>query len=307
MNYKKTLILIDNNNNNFFPDKIGENRVLNIYKSNAYLNRVFRKILFKIHFPLMKIFFTDWDKEAKKSDLIILLDTGNAKYLLPYLKKKYKDSKIILWYWNPVSKSIDPSDVDYEDIEVWSFDPEDCKKYGFKYNTQFFVNSNIERAVKCNLDEFDVFFIGTDKGRHGELIKLKELFDSIGAKYHFHIVGDTQKEIPGFESNYLKPLSYFQLLGYDIRSKVIVDIVSEGQNGLTLRPLEAMFLNKKLITNFKKIKEYDFYDPQNIFILGVDDPADLKKFIFSDYKYVDEKIKLSYDITAWLSRFDDER
>ena len=68
--------------------------------------------------------------------------------------------------------------------------------------------------------------------------------------------------------------------------------------------MEALFLEKKLITNNKDIKNYDFYNPSNIFILGENNIEDIKEFINKPYEKVEQKIIDYYDFEQWLSRFE---
>ena len=86
-------------------------------------------------------------------------------------------------------------------------------------------------------------------------------------------------------------------------SKSILDIVNPNQSGLTLRVMESLFFKKKLITNNLFISEYDFYNSQNIFILGKDREEDLHDFINSNYIDVDDSIVTSYDYHNWVKRF----
>ena len=86
-------------------------------------------------------------------------------------------------------------------------------------------------------------------------------------------------------------------------SKCILDYNQEGQVGLSLRPMEALFLERKLITNNTDIKNYDFYNHDNIFILGEDNINEIKEFINKPYKKIDQDIIDYYDFDQWLNRF----
>jgi len=46
-----------------------------------------------------------------------------------------------------------------------------------------------------------------------------------------------------------------------------LDLVQGNQTGLSFRVFEAMALQKKLITDNKAIRNYPFYNPNNILIL----------------------------------------
>lgn len=81
----------------------------------------------------------------------------------------------------------------------------------------------------------------------------------------------------------------------------LIDLVQCGQSGLTLRVLESVFLNKKLIINNASVKEYDFYNSANIFVLEeFIDPDRLELFLNSDYVESDDKILGKYDLRHLL-------
>ena len=303
------LILIDNNRNDFFLPRIGSNDIFELYKSNSKFNRILRRIVFKFHLPFSRLFFTPWCDQNRNYDKVIMFDTGNAKYLIAKIKKYYPKARIIIWYWNSVQKTINTEDVRRDDVELWSFDPNDCQKYDMKYNTQFFIeHGEAEAPLTEPVTGRDVFFIGTDKGRIKQLTKLKSLLDQFDISSDFYIVGDTANEIPGWNVNYNPPLNYQQVLERNRGAKAIVDIVSDGQNGLTLRPLEALYMKKKLITNMKTISRFKLYNQNNIIILDEISEESIKRFIDTPY---DEKcymeLKSYYSFEKWVERFDEKK
>lgn len=156
----------------------------------------------------------------------------------------------------------------------------------------------------------DVFFAGKDKERLKTLLELKEEFTRHGIKTEFLIFPERGKKYTESEKvhmvfkgqrwwEYLIP--YEAILEGDLRSKAILDIVQEGQTGLTWRPIEALLLERKLITNFVGIKEYDFYSKENIFILGEDDMSLLVHFLNSPYSKVSEKVKQRYTFSGMVA------
>ena len=85
-------------------------------------------------------------------------------------------------------------------------------------------------------------------------------------------------------------------------------MTKKNQAGLTLRALEALFYEKKLITDNENIKEYDFYNSNNIFILKQDEELNAKKkkeledFLRKDFKIVSKEVKKQYTIENWLEK-----
>ena len=96
-------------------------------------------------------------------------------------------------------------------------------------------------------------------------------------------------------------MPYPEVLQNINRSRAILDFVSPNQSGYTLRPLEALFLNKKLITNEPSIRQETFYRSENIFIYGEDDQDKLLDFINSPFQKVDPSAYQIYDFDNWLS------
>ena len=71
-----------------------------------------------------------------------------------------------------------------------------------------------------------------------------------------------------------------------------------------LGEFESIFYDKKLITNNKSLKDYDFYHPNNIFIL--DNNYDkIKEFLAKPFIKIDNEIKEKYDYKNWICRFFD--
>lgn len=298
------LVLINRQKDNYFPEKLDYCKLLNLYKSNSLFSRVFRKIILKFNIiPLEKVIFKTLIKYLNSAKYIILFDTGNAAYLAKLIKKISPNIKLIIWYWNPVGASIDLKEFSGLDIEIWSFDPNDCKKHGLKYNTQFFIEKNLEYINNSSKCEQDVFYVGVDKDRSKILSKLKNIFDKEHISYKFNLVKNGNKN-NDYGIEYCEPLEYKDVLNNISQSKAVIDLVAEGQNGLTLRPLEALFLKKKLITNMLSIKEYDFYSPENIFIIGEDDDTKLKEFLCSGYdSTLYDYFCNKYSFKEWINRF----
>ena len=71
-------------------------------------------------------------------------------------------------------------------------------------------------------------------------------------------------------------------------------------NGLSFRIFEAIKYEKKLITNNKTVKQYDFYHPNNIFVFEEDNFQGLENFLKVAYTPLSEEIKQKYSFTNWL-------
>ena len=303
---KDKLVLIHNQPAlDYFPAACSCCRLMELYRSSSLLNRSARKIILSAGLPGKRPVLNDWIDEIKNYDEIILFDTGNAIGLIRWIKGRYPDKRVILYYWSPVAETAHEQEARDLGAELWSFDPGDCKKYGLHYNSQFFIGENMQpHTANGKTDAADVFFVGQDKDRAKTLTDLKTLFERNGIRWYFNLVRykgtDPSPDLP-----YYGPMKYGEVLENVAASKAVIDLVYGEQTGLTLRPLEALYYKKKLITNMKNIVNFRIYDPENIFLLGADDPDKLPAFITSPYDDRNHAALCDYyDMAGWIGRFD---
>ena len=85
-------------------------------------------------------------------------------------------------------------------------------------------------------------------------------------------------------------------------SKVAIDVPVQGQNGLTMRTIETLAAHTKIITTNRNIKEYDFYNPDNVEIIDRNDPQIREDFVDSPYTPIDDGIIEKYSLGNWVRR-----
>ncbi|CXF57553.1 CpsH [Streptococcus pneumoniae] len=66
--------------------------------------------------------------------------------------------------------------------------------------------------------------------------------------------------------------------------------------------MESIFYKKKLITNNKKIINYDFYHPNNILVWEEGKDIKLDEFIQKPYVQLEKDIIDRYSFSNWLSK-----
>ena len=84
------------------------------------------------------------------------------------------------------------------------------------------------------------------------------------------------------------------------QSKAVVDIQHPKQTGLTMRTIEMLGANKKIITTNSDIKHYDFYHPNNICIVKRNNVVVPTEFMTTPFVLVDERIKERYSINYFV-------
>ena len=215
---------------------------------------------------------------------------------MKYIASGCKKKRLIFFYWNPVERSVNPELIPPE-FEKWSYSPKDCKLYGMRYNSTFYFEEFYEQYCE---EEYDVFFAGKNKGRLEDLKKIKKQFDDLNIKSLFYITATH----PRFQKKgFSKLLPYKKILQMTKKSRSILDYYYYSDAGLSLRAMEAIFFNKKIITNNITYKMYDFYDKSRVFILGEDDVLQLPDFLKAESQCVDFKTRENYLFKNWLDRF----
>lgn len=267
-----------------------------IYPCLSEINKALRNIHFKVLPIKHDIWFTkDFKRVGFYDNTIILFDSSLSLPAANYIKAKYPNLRVIYWFWNHI---YDPKILSKlsKDIEVWSYDKQDCIKYALNYNTQFYFD-DLNTPPLSNLQRYDFCFIGKEKGRSEQIKHCQDIIRQAGLTCKFIVIGNSRKD------RLRQWIPYSEILKIISESRCIVDLVPVGQTGLTLRPMEALFHEKKLLTNFSDIDKCNFYNPDNIRLISNINATELKKFILTPYQKIDPAIIRYYSFKNWLKRF----
>lgn len=255
---------------------------------------------------LPSAFFFPGPKFAEGDDKIIIFDSYASARLVNWLCRNWPDKRIIFWYWNPAGEARIRTQVP-ERVEFWSYSRTDCERFGFRYNTQFFFDCLAEEAGRCRAGKWPgnpvpkALFIGREKGRAGALAELAGQLREAGVEPDFRL---TWRPAGKFAFGREKLLPYRAVFDQAKGADILVDYYLDPDSGLSLRPLEALFLGRKLITNNREILSEDFYSPANIYVLGHDGRS-LREFVECPRAEVDPQVRDRYLLSAWLRRFDE--
>lgn len=200
--------------------------------------------------PICFIFFAGRNKEIN----------NGAIY---YLRSKYKNCKMVLFYQDLVKKSALPQ---IEKIRnqfdlILSFDQLDVKKYNLLYYPLVYSKTDIK---KSDIPKSDIYFVGKAKDRLEDIREVYSRLKDSGLKCDFHITGVSPEDVREDGIVYNMPVSYEENLQRIKASKCMLEIMQKGGHGYTLRYCEAIMYDKKIITNNPEIKEAPFYSEQRI-------------------------------------------
>lgn len=193
---------------------------------------------------------------------------------------------------------------------VFSFDDEDVKEHGFK------KISNYNYLEYCPAEkqnpQLDLFYITSyDKHRIERLNILINKTQAVQIKFKTIIAGKKSWKnkvlqlIDKKNANTLifntKNTPQTALPKLYKNAKAILDLQRNHQMGLSFRIFEAMALEKKFVTDNQNIRNYDFYNPENILILNEDFSNLSKDFFDKPYQKLPEEIYYKYTLDHWVN------
>ena len=85
------------------------------------------------------------------------------------------------------------------------------------------------------------------------------------------------------------------------KSKSIIDISSKGQTGLSMRIIEAIGLQKKIITTCSHINKYDFFDSNNHLIIDDCSKNEILEFLEKPYVKTSDLLIQKYSLKGFIN------
>lgn len=196
--------------------------------------------------------------------------------------------------------------------KIFSFDQADIDQHGFEKLTNYIYLDHLSNQQQS--PKIDLFYITSyDKKRVSyirllakKLIDLKLKFEImiIGKKSWKHQLKNIFVTIPENLSIVfsIKKIPHENLSQHYRDSKALLDLTRENQYGLSFRIFEAMALEKKIVTDNKAIKNYDFYNPNNILVLNENYNNLNREFFDQPYEKIPEEIYNYYTLDQWVDR-----
>lgn len=274
------------------------------YKGRGIVLRILREVIFRMPFSLKKLWYNKHISE-KNYDYILVWDVLITSDFLNWLSKEQPTAQLNFVYGNMVGKSrhLMPSQIP-TNYRVWSYDKGDSEKFHLNL---FHSNPYFKCFVKpLQTPKYDVFYVGSDKGRAEYILSLEKEMLSVGLRTNFVIVKDGR--LSRNKSYYKPALPYDAVTDIVAESKAVLNIIMPGQVGITLRDLEALLIGVKLITNNENIVKADFYHPDNVYILRGTNIDGLKEFLEKPMCHISNEIKSKCDFSAFVEEIiSDER
>ncbi len=298
----KILLIVMEKTDYFFPYINNPNIIIDTCWNNEYLKN--HTSLFKVcsvlHFPL-PIFFGTWVKKIKDFSKIIIFDRCFNALLKLYLDAIVPDTPKFIFCWNSRERwdwiLPDINCMGKNKYPMFSYSLKDSKELGINYLHTFYTD-NIKLEEKKT--EYDLVFIGRSKKRTELINKIYHYSHDNNLSLFLHVYDSEKRSFPTSDT-LIRYDDYLEIIS---KSKAIIDITDQNHDGLSLRVMESLFFNKKLITDNEFVLNCDFYRAENIFILKKGETwQGLIEFLDIPYAEIPNDIKMQYTIEHWVEEF----
>jgi hypothetical protein len=189
----------------------------------------------------------------------------------------------------------------------------DAKKYGLTLRPLFFRKEYEAAPVQTKEFSYDVSFIGTAHSIRPYVVnRIDEALRAVGRKcfrflYLPHPIVFIYNKLLNRDYRTVRKsdIQFTPMQAEEIRrvydtSRCILDVEHPAQWGLTMRTIEMVGMNKKLITTNAGIADYDFYHPNNICIIDRKSPVIPEEFFTTPYVEIPHEILNRYSLKSFV-------
>jgi hypothetical protein len=257
-------------------------------------------------------------QRAKYKKILVIQGEGVSSQTLKMLRGCFPQAELIYYSWDNLKNkpSYIMSNFRHYD-RVLSFDLADSDRFGLTYRPLFF--SDGYRKMVSNFDsdkkqKIDLSFVGTVHSDRVKIIKcIKKVLGQsnrsfftylyVQSKWVFYarklfdinMWGDKISEYQTI------PLPTHKLQSVFAQSRTILDIEHPRQTGLTMRSIEALAANRKIVTTNRSMFDLDLYRPENVHVISRASPEKIDtKFFDKPYVPVLSSVMEKYTLDQWV-------
>lgn len=253
------------------------------------------------------------DIESKNYDYFFLI---KGEVIPQYFIDKVRElnPNIFLLYYTFDSFQNNPNGVNILNNfdKKYTFDSKDSQTYNLEFRPLFFSDDYYKLAINNN-PKYDLLFIGTahsDRYVISENVakwckekKLKNFafyYSPSRLVFFFFKLFDESFKKFKYKNISFKSLKHEEIINLYKDSKVILDINHPNQRGLTMRVFEALGSSRKLITTNTDIKQYPFYNTNNVYVIDRNDISLDYGFFELPFIEINEDLYHKMSISGWL-------
>jgi hypothetical protein len=258
------------------------------------------------------------NKDKDYDYIFIVKSEATNEKVVKLLREAYPKAQLILYLWDSVENIPNGENKLGLFDRVLTFDPEDAQKYGLILRPLFYSKEYDKDVLNKSDYRYEVAFIGTAHTVRPRIaMQLAEQCAKRGKESFYYlflahpVVFLYNKVLnPAYRTVRKEDINFKSLSAKEVQAvyddcRTILDVEHIAQRGLTMRTIEMIGSNKKLITTNKSIEKYDFYNKNNICIIDRDNPVVREDFWESEYEPLPKEILERYSLRAFVEEIFD--
>ncbi len=274
----------------------GIEKIINFSRKFFLKDREYKKKLIEEH----KL--REYYKKISQLDMLdyVLVIRPDA-FPIPVIQElKKKTKKLIAYQWDGIEKFPEVKKYFHLFDTFFCFDSAD-EKNNIKPITNFYFDCIPPVYKDFNNQKPELYFVGLYwENREKKIDRFISEVSKMEVELSIFIQYNDKSEIKNPKIKYIKErITFLENLRNVEKADVLLDFVDPIHNGLSIRFFEAIYYKKKVITDNQTVKGYDFYHPDNIFVL--DENFDqIDSFLNTPYRELSEEIVKKYGFSHWI-------
>ena len=183
---------------------------------------------------------------------------------------------------------------------IFSFDKKDVIKYNLKFITNYI---HLKNKLNSKETKYKVFSISSVDDRYTTFNAIIDYFDKNNISHQTMFYDKKAPKILKKSAIFInKILNHNEIQEKIEESDIILDVLRKNQTGLSFRIFDSLALHKKLITTNESIKEYDFYNENNICVINKNNISIPNDFLNTQYEKLPDEIYNKYSLESWVKK-----
>lgn len=237
----------------------------------------------------------------KKYQVILVINGKNLPgYFVQLLNNYYPTAKKVLYVWDDL-ENLQQSEEFFGVFDAkFTYSKYDADRFpGFVFQPFFYTHE-----YKAEEKNIGISFVGSLHSDRYETLKRFERLNP-RVKFFFYLYADfisylKYARFVKFIDVQFHALSYNDYIKTVAASEAVIELPHAAQMNITTRAIEVLGTRTKLITTSAAVKNYDFYNDRNIFIVTDVNISQIQDWLQLDYQDYPLEVKRKYHIDSWL-------
>ena len=244
--------------------------------------------------------------------VLVIKGEGLSRRVALQMRETLASASMGLYLWDGVENVKGVSNILSAFDSVATFDPVDAKTFGWTYRPLFGRNISVVKDITAPV-QFDWCFVGTvHSDRHRVIHRLRRRYGRQAKSFVFcyfqsplmlfmRRLSDWTLWLAPKGTLSTKSMSAAEVAQKVECSKAVLDVEHPRQRGFTMRTIETLLAEKKLVTTNKYILTSNLYHPSRAYVINRDEPEIPVEFLDQSYLTVSESLRNYYSCEGWAS------